>query len=76
MYSASFVIFDMDQVLHDYEHDVRSTLLEELSDRPKAQIDEAVLGGPHDRGRRSRNSRHDRSLFEAVRPTARVSDFD
>ncbi|ASP36209.1 HAD family phosphatase [Labrenzia sp. VG12] len=43
-----FVIFDMDQVLYDYEHAVRLRLLEELTGRPAAEIDVAVWGGPHE----------------------------
>lgn len=43
-----FVIFDMDQVLYDYEHAVRLRLLEELTGRPAAEIDAAVWGGPHE----------------------------
>ena len=43
-----FVIFDMDQVLYDYDHLVRLRLLEELTGRPAAEIDTAVWGGPHE----------------------------
>ncbi len=43
-----FVIFDMDQVLYDYDHRVRLQLLEQLSGRPAAEIDAAVWGGPHE----------------------------
>jgi len=43
-----FVIFDMDQVLYDYDHPTRLRLLEELTGRPAAEIDAAVWGGPHE----------------------------
>ncbi len=43
-----FVIFDMDQVLYDYDHQVRLRLLEELTGRPATEIDAAVWGGPHE----------------------------
>jgi len=48
MPKTNFVIFDMDQVLYDYEHPVRLKLLEELTGRPAAEIDAAVWGGPHE----------------------------
>lgn len=48
MPTIRFVIFDMDQVLYDYEHAVRLRLLEELTGRPAAEIDAAVWGGPHE----------------------------
>ncbi|WP_269583594.1 HAD family hydrolase [Roseibium sp. Sym1] len=48
MPDIKFVIFDMDQVLYDYEHPVRLKLLEELTGRPSEQIDAAVWGGPHE----------------------------
>ncbi|MEM9633901.1 MAG: HAD family phosphatase [Pseudomonadota bacterium] len=48
MPDIKFVIFDMDQVLYDYEHQVRLKLLEDLTGRPAAEIDEAVWGGPHE----------------------------
>lgn len=43
-----FVIFDMDEVLYDYDHDKRLQLLERLSGRPADEIHEAVWGGPHE----------------------------
>jgi len=48
MPEIKFVIFDMDQVLYDYNHPVRLKLLEELTGRPAAEIDAAVWGGPHE----------------------------
>jgi putative hydrolase of the HAD superfamily len=48
MTAIRFVIFDMDQVLYDYDHLVRLRLLEELTGRPAAEIDTAVWGGPHE----------------------------
>lgn len=48
MADIRFVIFDMDQVLYDYEHPVRLKLLEDLTGRPAAEIDAAVWGGPHE----------------------------
>jgi len=48
MAKKKFVIFDMDQVLYDYEHPVRLRLLEDLTGRPATEIDEAVWGGPHE----------------------------
>jgi putative hydrolase of the HAD superfamily len=48
MPDIKFVIFDMDQVLYDYEHQVRLQLLEDLTGRPAAEIDEAVWGGSHE----------------------------
>ena len=48
MVAIKFVIFDMDQVLYDYEHPVRLRLLEELTGRPAAEIDAAVWGGPQE----------------------------
>ncbi|MES0880167.1 HAD family hydrolase [Roseibium sp. SCP14] len=48
MPDIKFVIFDMDQVLYDYEHQVRLQLLQDLTGRPAAEIDEAVWGGPHE----------------------------
>ncbi|WP_246542177.1 HAD-IA family hydrolase [Roseibium polysiphoniae] len=44
----TFAIFDMDQVLYDYEHSVRLELLEKLTGRPQADIDASVWGGPHE----------------------------
>lgn len=44
----TFAVFDMDEVLYDYEHPVRLRLLEELTGRPQAEIHEAVWGGPHE----------------------------
>lgn len=43
-----FVIFDMDEVLYDYDHQIRLTLLEKLTGRPAEDIDAAVWGGPHE----------------------------
>ncbi|WP_415713791.1 HAD family hydrolase [Roseibium sp.] len=43
-----FVIFDMDEVLYDYDHRIRLRLLEELTGRPAEDIDAAVWGGPHE----------------------------
>jgi len=48
MPTIRFVIFDMDQVLYDYEHAVRLKLLEELTGYPAAEIDAAVWGGPYE----------------------------
>lgn len=48
MAEIDFVIFDMDLVLYDYDHQVRLKLLEELSGRPAAEVDAAVWGGPHE----------------------------
>ena len=48
MPEIKFVIFDMDQVLYDYDHQVRLRLLEDLTGRPAAEIDQAVWGGPHE----------------------------
>lgn len=48
MTDIRFVIFDMDQVLYDYDHLVRLRLLEELTGRPAAEIDTVVWGGPHE----------------------------
>ncbi len=48
MQDTDFAIFDMDQVLYDYEHQVRLDLLEQLTGRPAAEIDAAVWGGPHE----------------------------
>jgi len=42
--SITFVIFDMDQVLYDYEHEVRLTALEQFAGRPRAEIHEAIWG--------------------------------
>ena len=39
-----FVIFDMDQVLYDYEHAVRLRLLEELTGRPGGRNRRGCLG--------------------------------
>jgi glucose-1-phosphatase len=44
----TFLIFDMDEVLYDYNHSVRLELLQELTGRPVADIDAAVWGGPHE----------------------------
>lgn len=44
-----FVIFDMDEVLYDYDHRIRLALLEKLTGRPAEDIDAAVWGGPHER---------------------------
>lgn len=43
-----FVIFDMDEVLYDYDHQIRLGLLEKLTGRPAHEIDAAVWGGPHE----------------------------
>ncbi|MEL7528220.1 MAG: HAD family phosphatase [Pseudomonadota bacterium] len=43
-----FVIFDMDEVLYDYDHQIRLALLEKLTGRPAEDIDAAVWGGPHE----------------------------
>ncbi|WP_420335879.1 HAD-IA family hydrolase [Roseibium sp.] len=43
-----FVIFDMDEVLYDYDHQLRLALLEKLIGRTAAEIDTAVWGGPHE----------------------------
>ncbi|TYC62373.1 HAD family phosphatase [Rhodobacterales bacterium] len=48
MTEIRFVIFDMDEVLYDYDHGERLRLLAELTGRPAAEIDEAVWGGPHE----------------------------
>ncbi|WP_305989257.1 HAD family phosphatase [Roseibium sp. MMSF_3544] len=48
MPDISFVVFDMDQVLYDYDHQIRLELLEKLTGRPAAEIDAAVWGGPHE----------------------------
>jgi len=48
MSGIDFVIFDMDLVLYDYDHEIRLKLLEELTGRPAAEIDAAVWGGPHE----------------------------
>jgi len=44
----TFLIFDMDDVLYDFDHQRRLTLLEDLTGRPAAEIDAAVWGGPHE----------------------------
>ncbi|WP_299480418.1 HAD family phosphatase [uncultured Roseibium sp.] len=43
-----FVVFDMDQVLYDYDHQTRLKLLEQLTGRAAAEIDRAVWGGPQE----------------------------
>lgn len=43
-----FVIFDMDEVLYDYDHQIRLGLLEKLTGRSAHEIDAAVWGGPHE----------------------------
>lgn len=43
-----FAIFDMDEVLYDYDHRKRLDLLEKLTGRPAEDIDAAVWGGPHE----------------------------
>lgn len=48
MPEIKFVIFDMDEVLYDYDHQIRLQLLEELTGRPAADIDAAVWGGAHE----------------------------
>ncbi|MCV0429442.1 MAG: HAD-IA family hydrolase [Roseibium sp.] len=48
MPKISFVVFDMDEVLYDYDHQVRLKLLQDLTGRPAAEIDAAVWGGPHE----------------------------
>ncbi|MEJ8473525.1 HAD family hydrolase [Roseibium algae] len=48
MTEIKFIIFDMDKVLYDYEHNVRLQLLEQLTGRSAADIDGAVWGGPHE----------------------------
>ncbi|MBD8892993.1 HAD-IA family hydrolase [Roseibium litorale] len=48
MTSFTFAVFDMDEVLYDYEHPVRLQLLEDLTGRTQAEIHEAVWGGPHE----------------------------
>ncbi|MHA7774245.1 HAD family hydrolase [Roseibium sp. M-1] len=48
MAEIDFVIFDMDQVLYDYDHQVRLNLLADLTGRPAGEIDAAVWGGPHE----------------------------
>ncbi|TYC67684.1 HAD family phosphatase [Stappia sp. BW2] len=48
MPEIKFVIFDMDLVLYDYDHQIRLKLLEELTGRPAAEIDQSVWGGPHE----------------------------
>ncbi|EAV43338.1 putative hydrolase [Stappia aggregata IAM 12614] len=48
MPDIKFVIFDMDLVLYDYDHQIRLKLLEDLTGRPAAEIDQSVWGGPHE----------------------------
>jgi HAD superfamily hydrolase (TIGR01509 family) len=48
MPDIKFVIFDMDEVLYDYDHRIRLALLADLTGRPAAEIDSAVWGGPHE----------------------------
>lgn len=48
MTGYTFAVFDMDEVLYDFEHPVRLQLLEELTGQPQAEIHEAVWGGPHE----------------------------
>ncbi|WP_299811045.1 HAD-IA family hydrolase [uncultured Roseibium sp.] len=48
MADIKFAIFDMDQVLYDYDHRTRLALLEQLTGRAAADIDAAVWGGPHE----------------------------
>lgn len=48
MAGVKFAIFDMDQVLYDYEHRTRLALLEQLTGRAAADIDAAIWGGPHE----------------------------
>ena len=48
MAEIDFVIFDMDQVLYDYDHGIRLKLLEDLTGRPAVDIEVAVWGGPHE----------------------------
>ncbi|MEM8702010.1 MAG: HAD family phosphatase [Pseudomonadota bacterium] len=43
-----FVIFDMDEVLYDYDHAKRLGLLEKLTGRPASEIDAALWGGPEE----------------------------
>ena len=43
-----FVIFDLDDVLYDFDHPLRLSLLEELTGRPAAEIDRDVWGGPEE----------------------------
>lgn len=48
MPEIKFVIFDMDLVLYDYDHQIRLKLLEELTGRPASEINQSVWGGPHE----------------------------
>lgn len=48
MGEIKFIIFDMDDVFYDYDHQIRLSLLEDLTGRPAAEIDKAVWGGPHE----------------------------
>ncbi len=48
MQEIRFVIFDMNEVLYDWDPGLRLRLLEDLTGRPAAEIDEAVWGGPHE----------------------------
>ncbi len=48
MGAIEFVVFDMNEVLYDWDPQVRLKLLEELTGRPAAEIDAAVWGGPHE----------------------------
>jgi glucose-1-phosphatase len=48
MPDIKFVIFDMDEVLYDYDHRIRLALLADLTGRPAAEVDAAVWGGPHE----------------------------
>ncbi len=48
MPDIQFVIFDMNDVLYDFDQDVRLELLEALTGRPGTEIKAAVYGGPHE----------------------------
>ncbi|KZL21734.1 Alpha-D-glucose-1-phosphate phosphatase YihX [Pseudovibrio axinellae] len=44
----SFVIFDMDNVLYDYDHPKRLTALSKMTGRSKEDIDRTVFAGPEE----------------------------
>ncbi|MEP2706931.1 MAG: HAD family phosphatase [Roseibium sp.] len=48
MSEIEFIIFDMDEVFYDYDHQIRLDLLEDLTGRPASDIDQSVWGGPHE----------------------------
>lgn len=48
MSDITFVIFDMDDVLYDFDHDFRLRALATLTGRDPADIDRDVWGGPHE----------------------------